>query len=119
MDTETIRRGDLPVVQKRTLAAAQADAIGAAVRNYYRRYAASQVAQAIRAGEIARPETKPCAYCGGPALVYDHRDYHRPLDVVPSCDSCNHKAGPAVIDPVTVIDHIAGRARFPFRASAK
>ena len=37
----------------------------------------------------------PCTDCGKRATVYDHRDYGRPLDVEPVCQSCNLKRGPA------------------------
>lgn len=38
----------------------------------------------------------PCVDCGKPATDYDHRDYNRPLDVDPTCHSCNLKRGPAI-----------------------
>jgi hypothetical protein len=31
------------------------------------------------------------------ATRYDHRDYNRPLEVAPVCNSCNKKRGPAKI----------------------
>lgn len=37
----------------------------------------------------------PCVDCGKPACQYDHRDYTKPLEVVPVCRSCNYKRGPA------------------------
>jgi hypothetical protein len=36
-----------------------------------------------------------CVDCGGLAKVYDHRAYAKPLEVVPVCQSCNFKRGPA------------------------
>lgn len=33
--------------------------------------------------------------CGKPAHYYEHRDYDKPLDVVPICQRCNMKRGPA------------------------
>lgn len=36
-----------------------------------------------------------CVDCGKPAHDYDHRDYRKPLEVVPVCRSCNLKRGPA------------------------
>jgi hypothetical protein len=86
--------------------------LGRVIWARYRRYAAAQVARAIKYGELPRPETLPCAYCGGSALIYEHRDYHRPLDVVPACDRCNHSQPPASLDPETVLDHIEGRKSF-------
>lgn len=36
-----------------------------------------------------------CVDCGASAKHYDHRDYSRPLDVVPVCQSCNIRRGAA------------------------
>jgi len=36
-----------------------------------------------------------CVDCGRSAIHYDHRDYLKPLDVVPTCQSCNFKRGRA------------------------
>ena len=36
-----------------------------------------------------------CLDCGNRAMVYDHRDYRRPLDVDPVCVGCNTARGPA------------------------
>lgn len=37
-----------------------------------------------------------CADCGRAAVMYDHRDYSRPLDVVAVCHSCNLRRGAAL-----------------------
>jgi hypothetical protein len=37
-----------------------------------------------------------CVDCGEPAAHYDHRDYSKPLDVVPVCRSCNCRRGPGL-----------------------
>jgi len=59
--------------------------------------ALSAVAQAIHRDRTL-PHLKsrviPCADCGRRALQYDHRDYRKPLDVVPVCRSCNCRRGP-------------------------
>jgi hypothetical protein len=34
-----------------------------------------------------------CSDCPAPAKVYEHRDYARPFDVVPVCESCNMRRG--------------------------
>ena len=34
--------------------------------------------------------------CGKQAHEYDHRDYDKPLEVEPTCKSCNSKRGPAI-----------------------
>lgn len=36
-----------------------------------------------------------CVDCGKPASVYEHRDYTKPLDVVPTCRACNTRRGVA------------------------
>lgn len=36
-----------------------------------------------------------CTDCDGAAYAYDHRDYSRPLDVEPVCQSCNLRRGTA------------------------
>lgn len=57
--------------------------------------AIADVARAVRHGLLPRPATQPCADCSRPAHDYDHRDYLKPLAVVPVCRSCNQKRGPA------------------------
>ena len=54
-----------------------------------------QVARAIRSGDLLHPSHFACADCGGPSIHYDHRDYSKPLEVVPVCRRCNYKRGPA------------------------
>ncbi len=58
--------------------------------------AGAKVAQAIRRGELAPAAGATCVDCGAPARDYDHRDYDRPLDVVPVCRGCNKRRGPAI-----------------------
>ena len=36
-----------------------------------------------------------CVDCGKRATEYDHRDYNKPLDVEPVCNTCNRLRGPA------------------------
>ena len=60
-----------------------------------RQRASSAVAKAIRSGALQRPTAFACDDCGRPACQYDHRDYTRPIDVVPVCRSCNVMRGPA------------------------
>lgn len=59
-------------------------------------YCGTEVAKAIRRGQLRRPSEFPCAGCGGPAIEYDHRDYNLPLVVEPVCRSCNLRRGPAI-----------------------
>ena len=53
-----------------------------------------KVAKAIQNGLIPKLNgTIHCMDCQKPATVYDHRDYHKPLEVIPVCRSCNLKRG--------------------------
>ena len=45
-------------------------------------------------GYTMRTEIK-CVDCGGMAQGWDHRDYTKPLDVMPVCRPCNNRRGPA------------------------
>jgi DNA-binding CsgD family transcriptional regulator len=57
--------------------------------------ASHKSARAIRSGILPSPKTLLCVDCGAQAQHYDHRDYLKPLDVVPTCISCNLKRGSA------------------------
>ena len=59
----------------------------------------SAVRRAVKRGELQPATAFACVDCGKPAQCYDHRDYSKPLDVVPVCHSCNHKRGPAKPHP--------------------
>jgi hypothetical protein len=54
--------------------------------------------RAVMAGRLPnlRRDPTPCVDCGAPSVVYDHRDYGRPLEVEPVCRRCNRLRGPAV-----------------------
>ena len=39
---------------------------------------------------------QPCADCAAPAYGYEHRDYFKPLDVVPICLRCNNLRGMSI-----------------------
>jgi hypothetical protein len=60
------------------------------------RNAIYQVKKAIRKGLLAPVKTLICVDCGKQGEVYDHRDYNKPLDVVPVCRSCNYYRGAAI-----------------------
>ena len=47
------------------------------------------VGKAIKEGKLPSPKGLPCDDCGKPSMGYEHRDYARPLDVVPICFTCN------------------------------
>ena len=58
--------------------------------------AASVVNKAVRNGILAPVATLICVDCGKPAQCYEHRDYNKPLEVVPTCKSCNTRRGRAI-----------------------
>lgn len=53
------------------------------------------VSKAKKHGALAPAAGQDCVDCGGPARDLEHRDYSKPLDVVPVCRACNFKRGPA------------------------
>ena len=60
--------------------------------------AVAEVHRAIRKGLLPKiGKDTVCVDCGKPARHYEHRDYSKPLDVVPVCAGCNRKRGPADI----------------------
>lgn len=71
-----------------------------------REKAARAVAKKIRLGEIPKAREFCCVDCGKPALDYEHRDYGKPLEIVPVCRSCNLKRGPALNIKDFVADHL-------------
>ncbi len=58
--------------------------------------ASRAVNREIRHGRLKPPTDFSCSDCGKKAAVYDHRNYQKPLDVVPVCVRCNHLRGPAI-----------------------
>jgi len=63
--------------------------------NRIKSVASQAVKKAIKEGILPKitSETK-CVDCGKSAFCYDHRDYTKPLKVVPVCASCNYNRGP-------------------------
>ena len=59
------------------------------------RTAGNAVAMAIRKGTLEPASKFRCVDCGDKASDYDHRDYRKPLEVVPVCRSCNLLRGSA------------------------
>lgn len=55
------------------------------------RVAMVEVRRAVMDGRIPPVRTLKCVDCGFPGHDYEHRDYDKPLDVVPVCRSCNQK----------------------------
>lgn len=65
--------------------------------DFWQRKAMSMVASAKRFGVLPELDgTIACHDCGRAATIYEHRDYGRPLDVVPACDQCNRNRGTAI-----------------------
>ncbi len=60
--------------------------------------AISLVARAVKKGLMPKAKECVCVDCGLPAFDHDHRDYLKPLDVVPVCRGCNQRRGPALDD---------------------
>lgn len=58
--------------------------------------AAYQVNKAVKKGILPHVSTLICVDCGKPAQCYEHRDYNKPLEVVPTCKSCNTRRGSAI-----------------------
>lgn len=76
--------------------------------------AAACVHSHIKSGLLPHPSTLNCADCGCPAREYEHRDYNKPLMVVPICRGCNLRRGPAI--PLNgSISRLVRRGHAPYR----
>lgn len=78
------------------------------------KYLAHQaVAKARKNGFLEDPSLFSCTDCSKPAIEYDHRDYSKPLDVVPVCRKCNLLRGAAIgygrNSPDVLTDRVADR----------
>jgi hypothetical protein len=81
--------------------------------------AIAAVQRAKARGELAYlPDGTPCVDCGAVAMVYDHREYAKPLDVEPVCISCNKLRGPA-IDSGALLPHPSEIERSRILANAR
>ena len=58
--------------------------------------AVSAVGMAVKKGLLPVVHSLECVDCSNPATAYDHRDYNKPLQVEPVCDSCNVIRGYAI-----------------------
>lgn len=58
--------------------------------------AISAVNKAVKNGILAPVKMLVCVDCGSQAQCYDHRDYNKPLEVVPVCRKCNFRRGSAI-----------------------
>ena len=59
----------------------------------WRRWAYRTFTSAMRRNVLPDPKKLRCTDCGKQAHGYDHRDYSKPLEVQPTCTSCNHRRG--------------------------
>lgn len=66
------------------------------IEGYGQQMAHRFVSLAVAQGFLPPVDTCKCVDCGSKAQAYDHRDYNRPLDVDPVCDSCNSRRGAAI-----------------------
>ncbi len=66
-----------------------------AVRRRVQAAACNALHIARNSGAIDWATAHTCVDCGAPASDWDHRDYDKPLDVVPVCRRCNVLRGPA------------------------
>lgn len=67
---------------------------------------------AVRVGFLPHPLDFKCVDCGNPAQCYDHRDYSKPLDVVPVCLPCNASRGRGIpLLSAPCYDHINAQRR--------
>ena len=70
------------------------------------RFAAYKVRESKRKGYINSAAEHICVDCGRPAQVYDHRDYDKPLDIIPVCITCNKSRGPALPEHEPRTDYV-------------
>lgn len=96
-----ILRGGRGIVSSPYCCSQCASAVGSA-----RAKAMQSVAKAVRVGDMKKAKECTCVDCGKPAIDYDHREYLKPLDVVPVCRSCNLKRGPAIDIKQSVASHL-------------
>lgn len=71
------------------------------------------VSKAVKAGLLVNLKTAhvKCTDCDKRAVAYDHRDYRKPLDVQPVCNSCNMLRGPAID-----IAHVYAERKLKFKS---
>lgn len=67
-------------------------------RVYLQGRAHNAVRKAIISGDLVnlRQIEVACVDCGQRAMDHEHRDYEKPLEVVPVCRGCNIRRGPAI-----------------------
>lgn len=79
-----------PAFRARCVAASRRDRVAYPLANRARR----DVSNAIHRGDLLPAASQRCVDCGARARDYDHRDYTKPLEVVPVCRPCNKRRGP-------------------------
>lgn len=91
------RKAALKVVAARRASTPQIFALPDHAEIFWQQVALRMVARAIRHGYLPSLDgSVACADCAAPAVVYDHRDYAKPLDVAPVCARCNRLRGSAL-----------------------
>lgn len=75
------------------------------------------VALAVRNGDLCHPSAHTCVDCDRRAQMYDHRDYARPLDVVPVCRGHNIKRRYAKPTPMSEADVVSTMRRLRVRST--
>lgn len=99
---ETWRQGQRPYCESCGLA-----------NHLYRKHGTGQIdamraiRREVREGRLECPEAYKCVDCDNQATVYEHRDYNRPLDVVPTCRPCNGKRRHAIAKKMTFDEFLA------------
>jgi hypothetical protein len=59
------------------------------------RAANAVIGREIARGRMTKAKEHLCVDCGSQAFDWDHRDYRKPLEVVPVCRGCNVRRGSA------------------------
>ena len=75
--------------------------------------ASKKVKYAVKGKKILSAKKLKCVDCGQNAFCYDHRDYSKPMKIVPVCQGCNVLRGPSVCSknapqPVVVTVKVGG-----------
>lgn len=63
-------------------------------------------AREIKQGRMLPARAYKCVDCGAQAKDYDHREYLKPLQVVPVCRGCNLRRGPTTDVKAFVAEHL-------------
>jgi hypothetical protein len=70
------------------------------------RFVSGAIAREIKNGRMLPAKDHKCVDCGSQAKDYDHREYLKPLQVVPVCGRCNRLRGPTEDIKAFVAKHL-------------